>query len=117
MPRPLKDNQHPSQPSWSNELQTQQPEVLAWLCQHLQGHSLDTVIEVVARYFETTQRWGDVVPMLRSSRLNLELSTQVATIDPGQRWISELPVSLDPADKWMVGRLLRALVSVTQSSV
>lgn len=93
----------------------QQPEVLTWLEQHLQGAPCEVAIELALRYFETSERWGDRMPILKKSRLNIELANQVPTIKPQDRWLTELPVAAKAGDRLAIGRLLRAIVSVSKA--
>lgn len=93
----------------------QQPEVVIWLDQHLQGASCEIAIELATRYFEVAERWGDRMPILKKSRLNIELANQVLTIDPQDRWLTELPVAAPASDRLAMGRLLRAMVSVSKA--
>ena len=94
-----------------------QPEVLTWIEQHLSGPTQYAGVELAARYFATTERWGERMPMLKHARLNLELQEQVPNIDPAERWITEMPIALDSSEQRSLGRVLRALVSVSQASV
>ncbi len=93
----------------------EQPEVILWIEQHLQDQAREIAIELAARYFETAGRWGQRMPILKKSRLNIELSQQVLTIDPQDRWMTELPIQVDAADRMAVGRLLRAMVTVSKA--
>ena len=98
-------------------LANKQPEVLIWVEQHLEGESATAAVELAARYFETAARWGDRLPVLRKARLNIELADQVPTIDPRDRWMTELPIPVQSGDRIAIGRLLRAIVSVSQACV
>lgn len=96
------------------KLATEQPEVLVWLEQHLAGATQDAGVELAARYFETTERWGDKVPSLKRARLNTELQEQMVSIEPGKRWIMNMPITIKGGDKRTLGKVLQALVSVSQ---
>jgi hypothetical protein len=91
-----------------------QPDVLTWLERELEGATQLAGVELAARYFATAERWGQPMPPLAHTRLNSELTNQVLSIDPPERWILELPVALDQGDKRSLGRVLRALVTVSQ---
>jgi hypothetical protein len=93
----------------------QQPEVLTWLERELDGATQLAGVELAARYFATTERWGQRMPPLEHTQLNRELTQQVLRIDPPERWILELPIDLDHGDKRSLGRVLRALVTVSQA--
>lgn len=88
-----------------------------WVEQHLDGVSADAAVELATRYFDTAARWGETLPVLKKSRLNIELAEQVPTIDPRDRWMTELPIPAYSGDRIAIGRLLRALVSVSQTCV
>lgn len=93
-----------------------QPEVLTWLERELDGATQVAGVELAARYFATAERWGQCMPKLAHMQLNSELTNQVLSIDPPERWILELPVALDKNDKRSLGRVLRALVTVSQTT-
>ncbi len=105
----------PSSPSKFRErLRAQQPEVLLWIEQHLRGESAEAATEMAMRYFDTAARWGDELPLLKAARLNIQLAEQVPTIDPRDRWMTELPIpTAASGDRIAIGRLLRALVAVS----
>lgn len=109
----------PSQGRASDEFRItlcmQQPEVVIWLEQHLQGAACEIAIELATRYFEVAERWGDRMPILKKSRLNIELARQVPSINPQDRWLTELPVAAPGPDRLAIGRLLRAMVSVSKA--
>lgn len=92
-----------------------QPEVLIWVEQHLKGDSAEAAVELASRYFDTTARWGETLPVLKKARLNIELADQVPTIDPRDRWMTELPIPAQDGERMAIGRMLRALVSVSEA--
>jgi hypothetical protein len=94
-----------------------QPEVLVWVEQHLSGNSAEAAIELAMRYFDTATRWGESLPVLKKARLNIELADQVPTIDPRDRWMTELPIPAESGDRIAIGRMLRALVAVSQATL
>ena len=100
---------------YRERLSAAQPEVLIWVEQHLQGESARAAVEMAARYFDTAARWGETLPVLRKARLNIELADQVPTIDPRDRWMTELPIPAQEGDRMAIGRMLRALVSVSEA--
>lgn len=98
------------------QLTARQPEVLSWLERELDGSSQLAGVELAARYFETAERWGQRMPRLKHSQLNSELTQQVLSIAPEERWMTELPIDLARDEQRSLGRVLRALVSVSQAS-
>ncbi len=107
----------PSTPSQFRErLHRAQPEVLVWIEQHLSGESAEAAVEMAMRYFDTAARWGDTLPPLTKARLNIQLAEQVPTIDPRDRWMTELPIPAKSGDRIAIGRILRALVVVSNAS-
>ena len=94
-----------------------QPEVLVWVEQHLRGDSAEATIELAMRYFDTAARWGESLPILKKARLNIQLADQVPTIDPRDRWMTELPIPAESGDRIAIGRMLRALVTVSQATL
>lgn len=98
-------------------LGTAQPEVLVWVEQHLRGDSAEATIELAMRYFDTAARWGEPLPILKKARLNIQLADQVPTIDPRDRWMTELPIPAESGDRIAIGRMLRALVTVSQATL
>ena len=104
-----------STPQYRESLGERQPEVLIWVEQHLQGESAEAALEMAARYFDTAARWGETLPILKKARLNIELADQLPTIDPRDRWMTEMPIPAQDGDRMAIGRMLRALVSVSQA--
>lgn len=109
--QPQPTTQAPSR--FRERLSISQPEVLVWIEQHLSGESAEAAIEMAMRYFDTAARWGDALPMLKKARLNIQLAEQVPTIDPRDRWMTELPIPAQSGDRIAIGRILRALVVVS----
>ena len=95
-------------------LALRQPEVLIWLEQHLGGNAQEAGIELASRYFEIGERWSKNTACITQFRLNAELETQVPTIDPKDRWMTEIPIPLEGSERIALGRLLRALVAATR---
>ena len=109
---------HPTNTSASEfraRLGAEQPEVLVWVEQHLDGTSAVAAVELAARYFEIAARLGEELPRLGKAQLNIELAEQLPTIDPRDRWMTELPIPASTGDRIAIGRLLRALVTVSQA--
>jgi hypothetical protein len=108
--------QGPSEPRplFRNQLHANQPEVLRWLENELKGPAQNAAVELAARYFATTDRLGDPMPMLDGSRLKLELEKQMLRSETVDVWTSGLPLLVAPEDKRSLGRVLRALVRVCQ---
>jgi len=100
---------------YRERLREAQPEVLIWVEQHLEGKSAEAALEMAARYFDTAARWGETLPVLKKARLNIELADQLPTIDPRDRWMTELPIPARDGDRMAIGRMLRALVSVSEA--
>ncbi len=100
-----------------DRLSKAQPEVLVWIEQHLSGESAEAAIELTVRYFDTAARWGEQLPVLKKARLNIELADQVPTIDPRDRWMTELPIPAQSGDRIAIGRMLRAVVAVSQATL
>lgn len=101
--------------SYRERLRASQPEVLIWVEQHLEGVSAEATVEMAARYFDNAARWGETLPVLKKARLNIELADQVPTIDPRDRWMTELPIPARDGERIAIGRMLRALVSVSEA--
>ncbi len=85
--------------------------------QHLKGDVAAAAVELAARYFEIAARLGEELPTLGRAELNVELAEQLPTIDPRDRWMTELPIPASSGDRIAIGRLLRALVTVSKSRV
>lgn len=92
-----------------------QPDVLAWLLDHSGASSIQVAIEMSWRTFEACERWGMPLGVIARDTLDLTLASQIPTIDPRLRWMTEPPIALMPSDRLAVGRLLRALVSVIEA--
>lgn len=103
-------------PHFRNQLHANQPEVLRWLEHELKGPAQGAAVELAARYFATTDRLGDPMPILEGSRLTLELKRQMLRTDSVDAWTAGLPAIVTPADQRSLGRVLRALVRVCQDN-
>ncbi len=101
-------------PQFRDELHANQPEVLRWMEHELKGPAQRAAVELAARYFATTDRLGDPMPMLEGSRLKLELERQMRRTDSVDAWTAGLPAIVTPSDQRSLGRVLRALVRVCQ---
>jgi hypothetical protein len=97
-----------------NQLHANQPEVLRWLEHELKGPAQRAAVELAARYFATTDRLGDPMPMLNSSRLKLELERQMLRTETVDAWTAGLPLLVAPAEQRSLACVLRALVRVCQ---
>jgi hypothetical protein len=89
-----------------------QPEVVSWFEEHLSEGAQGVAIELAARYFEITERWGEQMPHLRQARLNLELQSQMPKVGVADWSVKQ--VSLSESESRMLKRMLQALVSVSQ---
>ncbi len=100
------------------DLSEKQPEVLRFLEQELDGPCQKAAVELASRYFTTSERWGARMPTLKRSKLRRELSQQDENEnpDPDEPWMAQLPVPESSNDQRSLGRVLRALVSVSQKS-
>lgn len=101
-------------PLFRNQLHANQPEVLRWLESELKGPAQKAAVELAARYFATTDRLGDPMPMLDGSRLKLELERQMLRTESVDAWTAGLPILVAPAEQRSLGCVLRALVRVCQ---
>ncbi len=110
------DHSSTMETSFRTHLALRQPEVLLWLEHHLSGRTQDAGIELASRYFAINERWAAPMPPLTQFRLNRELETQVPTIDPKDRWITEIPICLEGNERLALGRVLRALVAASQAA-
>lgn len=95
-------------------LAVQQPDLLAWLGLHVSGEALEVAIEMTVRYLDIAERWGDRLPRMSLAELAEELGSQVPSIDPRDRWITELPLPVSSGERLAIGRLLRVVVAVSQ---
>lgn len=96
---------------------TRQPELVLWLEQHVQGPAQAIAVELAARYVDVAERWGERMPILKTSRLNIELANQVPTISPRDRWLTDLPVAASASDRLAIGKLLSAIIATTTASL
>ena len=101
-------------PTFRAQLLMNQPQVLRWLEEELDGTCRETAVELAARYFATTTRWGETMPILESSRLSSELEQQTRYQGAGANWSAELPIVAEDAQQRSLARVLQTLVRVSQ---
>ena len=103
-----------STPSFRDKLLMHQPQVLRWLEEELDGECRTTAVELAARYFETTTRWGETMPIIETSRLASELLLQTLHQEAGQSWTAELPIAAEATQRRSLELVLQTLVRVSQ---